>query len=56
MKTTKSKAQENEGTNRRNFLAKTIFAGASLAASSFALAASQNQASAKRRNRGERMN
>jgi hypothetical protein len=52
--TTKSKAQENEGTSRRGFIAKTLFAGAGLAASSLALAASQNQASAqtgKRKNK-----
>jgi hypothetical protein len=30
--TTKSKAQEIEGSSRRNFIAKTLFAGASLAA------------------------
>ncbi|HEX8846687.1 MAG TPA: aldo/keto reductase [Pyrinomonadaceae bacterium] len=42
-----SKAQENEGTGRRGFIAKTLFAGAGLAASSLALAASQNQASAQ---------
>jgi aryl-alcohol dehydrogenase-like predicted oxidoreductase len=40
-----SKAQENEGTSRRGFIARTLFAGAGLAAGSLALAASQNQAS-----------
>ena len=43
----KSKAQENEGTSRRGFIARTLFAGASLAAGSLALAASENQASAQ---------
>jgi hypothetical protein len=33
---------ENEGTSRRGFIAKTLFAGAGLAAGSLALAASQN--------------
>jgi len=41
--TTKSENQENEGTSRRGFLAKTLFA----AAGSLALAASQSQASAQ---------
>ncbi len=45
--TNKSKVQVNDGVSRRNFIAKTIFAGAGLAASSSALAASQNQASTK---------
>lgn len=47
METTKSKAQENECTSRRGFIAKTLFAGAGLAAGSLALSASQNQASAQ---------
>ena len=47
METTKSKAQENEGTSRRGFIARTLFAGAGLAAGSLALAASQNPASAQ---------
>lgn len=54
MKTTKSKAQENEGTSRRGFIARMLFAGTGLAAGSLALAASQNPASAqtgKRKNR-----
>lgn len=42
-----SREQESNDINRRNFIAKTIFAGASLAAGSLALAASQNQASAQ---------
>src|SRR6185436_15159829 len=42
-----SKDQENNEINRRGFIAKTIFAGAGLAAGSLALAASQNQASAR---------
>ena len=42
-----SKAQESNHSNRRNFIAKSIFAGAGLAAGSLALAASQNQASAQ---------
>ncbi len=45
--TTKSKARENGSDSRRNFIAKTLYAGASLAVSSLALAASQNQASAQ---------
>jgi aryl-alcohol dehydrogenase-like predicted oxidoreductase len=45
--TTKSKAQDNEGVGRRGFIAKTLFAGAGLAAGSLALAASQSQASAQ---------
>ena len=47
METTKSKAQENDRSSRRGFIAKTLFAGAGLAAGSLALAASQNQASAQ---------
>ena len=47
METTRSKAEENEGTSRRGFIAKSIFAGAGLAAGSLALAAPQNQASAR---------
>jgi len=47
METTKSEAQENEGTSRRGFIAKTLIAGAGLAAGSLALAASQNEASAQ---------
>ena len=47
METTKSKAQEKGGVSRRNFIAKTIFTGAGLAAGSLALAASQNQARAE---------
>ena len=46
-----SRDQESNGINRRGFIAKTIFAGASLAASSLTLAASQNQASAQTRQR-----
>ena len=42
-----SRAQESNDINRRNFIAKTLFAGAGLAAGSLALAASQNQASAQ---------
>src|SRR5256885_16406234 len=42
-----SRDQERNDINRLNFIAKTIFAGASLAAGSLALAASQNQASAQ---------
>lgn len=44
---TKSNKQENRGTSRREFIAKTIFAGTGLAAGSLALAASQNQATAQ---------
>jgi aryl-alcohol dehydrogenase-like predicted oxidoreductase len=47
METAKSKAEEIEGTSRRGFIARTLFAGAGLAAGSLALAASQNQASAQ---------
>ena len=54
METTKSEAQENDGTNRRNFIAKTLFAGAGLAAGSHALAASQSQASAHSSGTGNR--
>jgi aryl-alcohol dehydrogenase-like predicted oxidoreductase len=42
-----SREQESNDINRRNFIAKTIFAGAGLAAGSLALAASQNQAGAQ---------
>jgi hypothetical protein len=45
--TIKSNSQENDGTSRRGFIARTLFAGAGLAAGSLALAASQNQASAQ---------
>lgn len=38
---------ESDDINRRNFIAKTIFAGAGVAAGSLALAASQNHASAQ---------
>jgi aryl-alcohol dehydrogenase-like predicted oxidoreductase len=47
-----SKDQESNDINRRGFIAKTIFAGASLAAGSLALAASQSQASAQTGQRG----
>jgi aryl-alcohol dehydrogenase-like predicted oxidoreductase len=47
MEITKSKAQENDGIGRRDFLAKTIFTGAGLAAGSLALAASPNEAGAQ---------
>ena len=47
METNKSEAQENDGTGRRGFIARTLFAGAGLAAGSLALAASQNQTSAQ---------
>lgn len=56
---TKSKAQENEGGDRRGFIARTLFAGAGLAAGSLALAASSNPASAhtsKRNNRNAATN
>src|SRR6185369_14396747 len=42
-----SKAQGSNDINRRNFIAKSIFTGAGLAAGSLALAASQNQGSAQ---------
>jgi hypothetical protein len=42
-----SKDLESNDINRRNFIAKSIFAGASLAASSLAWAASQNEVSAQ---------
>ncbi|HEX5734695.1 MAG TPA: aldo/keto reductase [Blastocatellia bacterium] len=45
--TTKSKTQESNAINRRDFIATVSFVGAGLAASSVALAASQNQASAQ---------
>ena len=47
METTKTKAREIEGASRRGFIARTFFAGAGLAAGSFAFAASQNQARAQ---------
>ena len=53
METTKSKAQENGGVSRRNFIAKTIFTGAGLAAGSLSWGASQNQA---RTQTGQRKN
>src|SRR5215212_477515 len=42
---------KSDDINRRNFIAKTIFAGASLAAGSLALAASQSQANAQTKKR-----
>lgn len=42
-----SKTRKSEGTTRRSFIAKTLFAGAGLAAGSLALAATQSQASAQ---------
>src|SRR3954464_1387678 len=45
---------KSDDINRRNFIAKTIFAGAGLAAGSLALAASQNQASAQSAGTGNR--
>jgi aryl-alcohol dehydrogenase-like predicted oxidoreductase len=42
-----SKDQESSDINRRGFIAKTLFAGAGLAAGSLALAASQNESSAQ---------
>jgi aryl-alcohol dehydrogenase-like predicted oxidoreductase len=45
----KSENQENEGTSRRSFIAKTLFA----AAGSLALAASQNQATAQTKKRND---
>lgn len=50
--TNKSKNQENEGTSRRGFIAKTLFA----AAGSLALAASQNQTNAQTINRSNKNN
>jgi hypothetical protein len=47
--TNKSENQENDGTGRRGFIAKTLFA----AAGALALAASQNQASAQTRKRND---
>jgi len=44
---TKSNNHENGETNRRNFIAKTLFAGAGLAAGSLALAASELPANAQ---------
>jgi len=54
METTKSKAQEDAGSSRRGFIARTLFAGAGLAAGSLALAASQNQAGAQNAGTGNR--
>jgi aryl-alcohol dehydrogenase-like predicted oxidoreductase len=53
-KMTKSNNQENDGTSRREFIAKAIFAGTSLAAGSLALAASQNQANAQTPDAGKK--
>jgi len=50
--TTKSKTQESNAINRRDFIATVSFVGAGLAAGSLASAASQNQASSESAGRG----
>lgn len=45
--TNNSNEQENGGVSRRNFITKTLFVGAGLAAGSLAVAAPQNQANAQ---------
>lgn len=60
-KTNKSGVQETVGVNRRNFITKTLFVGAGLAAGSLSLAASQNQVNAqnsdaKKQQKNERTN